>query len=166
MRTRQSPWVATLSQLKQWQAAWRKMRVEKKTAEKICALRLAMKTPLFQLRCRFNSGTLPGSLSPRQFLVQRQWVVIFVFEIEVSVKNIYSRDSKKFLSKEQKNRWLRHRIIRIMDNAIALSQRIAFTHKLINDWFRMALTGRKVLPTAGSVFSRTVDQSLRETSSD
>ena len=36
-----------------------KTRIGYRTASRICSLRLAMGTPLFQLKHRFNSGTLP-----------------------------------------------------------------------------------------------------------
>ena len=50
-------WVQSQAlELKQWQAVWAKRSSNRKTASKICFLRLAMETPLFQLRYRFNSG--------------------------------------------------------------------------------------------------------------
>ena len=45
-----APWVWAVPELEQWQAAWCKTRVEKKTASRICPLRLAMGTPPCQLR--------------------------------------------------------------------------------------------------------------------
>ena len=49
-------------ELNQWQAAWRKTSTVRKPARKIYPLRLAMGTPLFQLRHRSKSGTLPCSV--------------------------------------------------------------------------------------------------------
>ena len=48
-------------ELKQWQATWAKSAVDRKTASRICPLRLAMGTPLFQFSYHFNSGTLSRS---------------------------------------------------------------------------------------------------------
>ena len=56
--TKQSARVETVPEFKQWQAAWRKRRTVRTPARQICSLRLAMGTPLFQLRYRFNSGTV------------------------------------------------------------------------------------------------------------
>ena len=54
-------------ELKQWQAAWAKGALYKKTASRICRLRLAMRTPLFQLGYRFNSGTVPCMHTVRNY---------------------------------------------------------------------------------------------------
>ena len=87
LTTRQSAWVETVA------SRMGKTRIKRKTANKICPLRFAMGTPLFQLRYRSNSRTL---LCTKFFPAKRNLFLNYFAEKKIRKKRakIYFKNSR------------------------------------------------------------------------